>query len=89
MPNIHATATRTTIWKTGLSTSFRHSDLRDSYERQMDTLTKKKWRDELSRNRTKKLDAPSWLWSCVVELLVSHEGEYLEHCRKYAMGSMT
>jgi uncharacterized protein (DUF2252 family) len=51
----------------------------------MDTLTKKKWQDELKRHRTKKLDAPSWLWSSVVELLVSHEGKYLEHCRKFAM----
>jgi uncharacterized protein (DUF2252 family) len=45
----------------------------------------KKWQEELKRNRTAKLDAPSWLWTSVVELLVSHEGEYLEHCCKYAM----
>jgi uncharacterized protein (DUF2252 family) len=51
----------------------------------MDAPQKKKWQEELKRNRTAKLDAPSWLWVSVVELLVSHEGEYLEHCRKYAM----
>jgi uncharacterized protein (DUF2252 family) len=56
-----------------------------AHARQMDVLTKKKWQDELKRHRTGKLDAPSWLWSSIVELLVSHEGEYLEHCRKYAM----
>jgi uncharacterized protein (DUF2252 family) len=55
------------------------------HARQMDTLAKQKWREELKRHRTAKLDAPSWLWSSIVELLVSHEGEYLEHCRKYAM----
>jgi hypothetical protein len=36
--------------------------------------TKKKWRDELQRYRTRKLDAPSWLWASIVELLISHEG---------------
>jgi uncharacterized protein (DUF2252 family) len=51
----------------------------------MDTHAKQKWREELKRHQTAKLDAPSWLWSSIVELLVSHEGEYLEHCRKYAM----
>ena len=56
-----------------------------AHARQMNAFTKRKWRDELKRHRTKKLDAPTWLWSSVVELLVSHEGEYLEHCRKYAM----
>jgi uncharacterized protein (DUF2252 family) len=55
------------------------------HARQMDTLAKQKWREELKRHRAAKLDAPSWLWSSIVELLVSHEGEYLEHCRKYAM----
>jgi uncharacterized protein (DUF2252 family) len=31
------------------------------------------------------LDAPSWLWRSTVDLLVSHEGAYLDHCRKYAL----
>jgi uncharacterized protein (DUF2252 family) len=56
-----------------------------AHARQMDAPKKKKWRDELQRYRTSKLDAPSWLWTSIVELLVSHEGEYLEHCRRYAM----
>ena len=54
------------------------------HARQMDTL-KQNWQADLKRHRIAKLDAPSWLWSSIVELLVSHEGEYLEHCRKYAM----
>jgi uncharacterized protein (DUF2252 family) len=52
---------------------------------QMDDKTKKKWRTDLSRNRSKNLDAPSWLWSSVVELVASHEAAYLEHCRLYAL----
>ena len=55
-----------------------------AHARQMDLPTKKKWQEELQRHRTTKLEAPSWLWVSIVELLVSHEGEYLEHCRKYA-----
>jgi uncharacterized protein (DUF2252 family) len=58
-----------------------------AHARQMDTTTKKKWRKELERHRPKKKDAPSWLWSSVVELQAIHEAEYLEHCRKYAMDS--
>src|ERR1700722_7356601 len=56
-----------------------------AHARQMDVATRKSWQEALSRHRSKTLDAPSWLWSSIVELLVSHEGEYLEHCRKYAM----
>ena len=55
-----------------------------AHARQMDIPTRLTWHKELQRNRTKTLDAPSWLWSGVVELIVSHEGAYLEHCRKFA-----
>jgi len=33
----------------------------------------------------KTLDAPSWLWSSIVELVVPHEKAYLAHCRRYAL----
>jgi uncharacterized protein (DUF2252 family) len=56
-----------------------------AHARQMDSSTRKAWRKDCARNRSKKLDAPSWLWCSVVELLVRHEGAYLEHCRKYAL----
>lgn len=56
-----------------------------AHARQMDAETREKWRAALSRNRPKNLDAPSWLWSSVVDLMASHEAAYLEHCRKYAM----
>jgi len=51
---------------------------------QMDEATRTDWFKELARNRSKTLEAPSWLWSSVVSLIGSHEIAYLEHCRKYA-----
>ena len=42
------------------------------------------WLSELERNQPATLDAPSWLWRSVVELVQSHEGGYLEHCRLFA-----
>jgi uncharacterized protein (DUF2252 family) len=56
-----------------------------AHSRQMDSAVRKSWQSELRKRRSKTLDAPSWLWSSIVELLISHEGEYLEHCRRYAM----
>jgi uncharacterized protein (DUF2252 family) len=56
-----------------------------AHGRQMDSSTRTAWRGELQLNRSKTLDAPSWLWSSVTELLVSHEGGYLEHCWRYAL----
>jgi uncharacterized protein (DUF2252 family) len=55
-----------------------------AHARQMDHSTRTGWQKELSRNRSKELDAPSWLWSNVVGLLIDHERTYLEHCRRYA-----
>jgi uncharacterized protein (DUF2252 family) len=52
---------------------------------QMDNAARKEWRATLLRNYSKDLDAPSWLWSSVVELVAHHETAYLEHCRKYAL----
>jgi uncharacterized protein (DUF2252 family) len=53
----------------------------------MDESTRKSWVSDLQRNRSKKLDAPSWLWTSVVDLVASHEKAYLEHCREYALAS--
>ncbi len=55
------------------------------HARQMPPAERGRWLDELQRNRPKSLDAPSWLWRSVVELVSSHEGAYLEHCRRWAM----
>jgi uncharacterized protein (DUF2252 family) len=56
-----------------------------AHARQMNNEAREAWRKQLVGKRSKTLDAPSWLWSSVVELVVSHEGAYLEHCRKYAL----
>jgi uncharacterized protein (DUF2252 family) len=57
----------------------------DAHGRQMDEATRHAWLAELARNRSGALDAPSWLWSSVVELTAAHEAAYLEHCRRYAL----
>jgi uncharacterized protein (DUF2252 family) len=56
-----------------------------AHARQMDAPDRKRWSADLQRNRSKSLDAPSWLWNSVVDLVAAHEAAYLEHCRRYAM----
>jgi len=56
-----------------------------AHSRQMDAQTRTQWQKELQRNRSSSLDAPTWLWASIVELLAEHERAYLEHCRKYAL----
>ena len=56
-----------------------------AHARQMDASDRKAWLAELQRRRSKSLDAPSWLWNSVVDLVAAHEAAYLEHCRRYAM----
>ena len=59
------------------------------HARQLDAGSRKQWLKELQRNRSKTLDAPSWLWHSVVDLVAAHEAAYLEHCRRYAMAEVT
>jgi uncharacterized protein (DUF2252 family) len=55
-----------------------------AHARQMDHKQRAAWLAKLTTKRTKTLDAPSWLWSSVVEQLITiHEGAYLDHCRKH------
>ncbi len=56
---------------------------------QLTAADRKTWSAELNRNRSKSLDAPSWLWNSVVELVASHEGAYLDHCRRWALADAT
>jgi uncharacterized protein (DUF2252 family) len=56
-----------------------------AHSRQMDVATRRAWQKDLQRNRSTSLDAPTWLWSSIVELLVEHERAYLEHCRRHAL----
>ena len=55
-----------------------------AHRRQMDDADRVRWAQELDQHRSKSLDAPSWLWTSVVELMASHEAAYLDHCRRYA-----
>ncbi len=55
-----------------------------AHARQMDDQTRRAWQSELRRNHSTTLDAPSWLWSSVVQLVAGHEAAYLDHCRRYA-----
>ena len=57
----------------------------EAHARQMDKNVRNEWRTVLKQNRSKKLDAPSWLWTSVVQLVAIHESAYLEHCRQYAL----
>jgi uncharacterized protein (DUF2252 family) len=56
-----------------------------AHARQMDRDTRANWRRELAVASNAKLEAPSWLWSAVVELVAIHEAAYLEHCRRFAL----
>jgi uncharacterized protein (DUF2252 family) len=58
-----------------------------AHARQLDKETRRSWLAELKRTKTKSIDAPSWLWSSIVELVGSHEAGYLEHCRRYALAA--
>jgi len=56
-----------------------------AHARQLNPDRRQSWRNELTANRPSDLDAPSWLWRSVVELLVNHEDAYLDHCRRFAL----
>jgi uncharacterized protein (DUF2252 family) len=56
-----------------------------AHARQMDAATRHEFARSLHVRRSSRLDAPSWLWSSVVELAAIHEAAYLEHCRSYAL----
>jgi uncharacterized protein (DUF2252 family) len=56
-----------------------------AHARQMDKPTRAQWRRTLLDHRGSGLEAPSWLWRSVVDLMARHEAGYLEHCRRYAL----
>ena len=57
----------------------------EGHARQMDQAQRKAWKKAFDTRTSKNLDAPSWLWTSVVELVAMHEGAYLEHCRRYSL----
>ncbi len=62
-----------------------HKNSGTCFERlgEADKATRRSWRAALQQRHTKSLEAPSWFWSSIVELVATHEAAYLEHCRKY------
>ena len=85
------------IWANGIS-SAGHVAIEDTpvspagvvgraHGRQMDRGQRRAWRSDLAKNRKSSLEAPSWLWASVVELIALHEAAYLDHCRQYALSN--
>ena len=56
-----------------------------AHGRQLDPPARRSWQAEIAKRRSKTLDAPSWLWQALVDLVAVHEHAYLEHCRRYAL----
>ena len=56
-----------------------------AHGRQMDRQVWRSWATGLARARKKHANAPSWLWSSVIDLLSIHDKAYLEHCRQFAL----
>jgi uncharacterized protein (DUF2252 family) len=55
----------------------------EAHARQMDRATRLAWRRAMQQRHSKTLDAPSWFWTSVVDLVATHEAAYLEHCRRH------
>ncbi len=51
---------------------------------QLDAQDRAHWRSILRQGHRDGLEAPSWLWDAVVELVATHEAGYLDHCRRTA-----
>lgn len=58
-----------------------------AHARQMDEAERREWADVLEADRRGMIDTPTWLWESIVSLAARHEAGYLDHCRRYAMGS--
>jgi uncharacterized protein (DUF2252 family) len=56
-----------------------------AHSRQMTGEQRSRWRRALETTKSARLDAPTWLWTCVADLLGVHERAYLEHCRLFAL----
>jgi uncharacterized protein (DUF2252 family) len=55
--------------------------------RQLSATDRKAWCKDLAQRPRDALDAPSWLWSSIVDLVGTHEAAYLDHCRRYALSA--
>lgn len=57
-----------------------------AHAHQMDAQTRRGWLTDLQGRQSRSADAPSWLWQNTVQLMVAHEAEYLDHCRRCSAG---
>jgi uncharacterized protein (DUF2252 family) len=57
-----------------------------AHARQLSGASGAQWVAELGRSRGSQLNAPTWLWDAVVDLVAIHEAAYLQHCRRFALG---
>ncbi len=57
-----------------------------AHGRQMSAADRASWQKAFVPRSSDALDAPSWLWTSVVDLVGTHEAAYLEHCRRFALG---
>lgn len=58
-----------------------------AHARQMDDDVRRQWCRDLRAQHRRSIDAPSWLWRSVVDLMATHEAAYLDHCRRYALAA--
>jgi uncharacterized protein (DUF2252 family) len=56
-----------------------------AHGRQMQTTERLAWKKLLRQQSSTALDAPTWLWTSIVDLLGAHEKAYLDHCRRFAL----
>ncbi len=56
-----------------------------AHGRQMASRQRRAWHSDLAKKHKTSLEAPSWLWTSVVELMALHEAAYLDHCRRFAL----
>jgi uncharacterized protein (DUF2252 family) len=59
-----------------------------AHGRQMKGSERRSWAKTLKASYSKTLDAPSWLWNGVVDLVAVHESAYLRHCRQFALSEV-
>jgi uncharacterized protein (DUF2252 family) len=58
-----------------------------AHARQLDPDARRAWRRNLRSQHGRSIDAPSWLWRSIVDLMAAHEAAYLDHCRLYALAT--
>lgn len=56
-----------------------------AHSRQLNPMQRKEWLAELKKQSGSNVEAPTWLWRTIVELLGVHEQAYLDHCRRHAL----